>query len=169
MMDKLSIAFYIGKSREDSRLRFWDKVVCFFDGSKYSHAELVLKEFEDGTCLCASSSVRDGGIRYKRMALTPKHWDIVPIYGDRSCAMRWMNARKGRKYDWLGLIRTYFGWAPENQKRYFCSESVAAMLLLEDPASYGLKKLHRVALETLSRFDEIDGDRYDNLPISEVH
>lgn len=150
-MDKMKIAFYIGKSRENPRVRIWDRIVCFVDGSRYSHAELVLVEYADGTCLCASSSARDHGVRYKRMKLDPVHWDLVEIYGDLRHAHRWMNARTGRKYDWLGLIRTMFGWMPDDQKRYFCSESVAGMLGLEDPARYGLKKLFKAANTRLNQ------------------
>lgn len=168
-MDKLSIAFYIGKSRENPNLRFWDKLICFFDGSKFSHAELVLMNYADGTSLCASSSVRDGGIRFKRMKLTHEHWEIIPIYGDRGYATRWMTRREGKKYDFLGLIRTYFNWAPDNQKRYFCSEAVAGMLGLEDPASYGLRKLFKTANEHLNRLEDDFDLRFLELPVSEVH
>lgn len=167
-MDQLKIAFYIGKSRENPSLRFWDKVVCFFDGSKYSHAELVLREFDDGTCLCASSSVRDGGVRYKRMALHMEHWDLVNIYGDRAEAIRWMNRRQGRRYDWIGLIRTRFGWIPDNQLKYFCTESVASMLGLEDAASYGPKKLYHTAVSYLS-LPLLDALTDPELAITEAH
>jgi hypothetical protein len=149
-MDKLKIAFYIGKSRENPRIRLWDKFVCLVDGSRFSHAELVLEHYDDGSCLCASSSARDGGIRFKRMILTEQHWEVVDVFGDKDFAIRWMNRRAKRGYDWFGLVRTQIGWAPDNQTRYFCSEAVAEMLGLEDAASYGLKFLYKIAVKKLS-------------------
>ena len=150
-MDKLKIAFYIGKSRENPRVRLWDKFVCFVDGSVYSHAELVLQEFPDGTCLCASSSARDGGVRFKRIQLNPNHWVLVDIYGDKDYAERWMSDRLGRGYDWLGLARTKLRWTPDSQTRYFCTEAVAEMLGLEDAASYGPRLLFKVATTKLNK------------------
>jgi len=49
-----------------------NRLICWWTGSPYSHCELVI----NGTCY--SSSIRDGGVRGKTMALPSDKWDAVP-------------------------------------------------------------------------------------------
>lgn len=145
-MDTLHVAFYIGRTRENPKTRFFDRLVCLIDGSEYSHAELVVEYNPAGLSLCRSSSYRDGGVREKYINLQSGHWVVIQIQGNRGFANYWFQKSKGSKYDWLGLGRTVFKWFPNYRDRFFCTEAIANMLNLKDPASFGPRKLYNWCL-----------------------
>lgn len=125
---------------------------------EHSHNEVVFEPGDgvdhlmpDGTCApdaagalwCASSvaaerlpmfSVRRagnvGGVRFKRIALDPERWDVVPYRRDALAAASWFRMHEGSRYDWaliLGFLAWLLAWlAPERQDRFTCSEAAAA-------------------------------------------
>jgi hypothetical protein len=122
----MKIALYKGKrggfaGAFDAAVRWWTR-------GPYSHVELV---FSDG--MAASSSTRDGGVRFKRIDFKPEHWDFVEIDGDECNAADWFGERLGAGYDYFGLFG--FIWRPGSgvSRRWFCSEAVAAALGYRDP------------------------------------
>ena len=117
----MKLAFYKG------RTRLFDRAVQWWTRGPYSHVELV---FSDG--IAASSSVRDGGVRLKRIEWKPERWDFVDAIGDEGAARRWFEAHVGQRYDYLGLFG--FLWRPNGgaNRRWFCSEAVAAALGMTD-------------------------------------
>lgn len=133
----MKIAMYKGPARS-----VWHKIghafTCLWTGSEYSHCELVFDVRDSSSyTLCASSSGRDGGVRFKRINLASGHWDVYPIEGDEVAAARWFVDHVAAGYDWFGLL-----WfvlpikAFNNPKRYFCSEAMAASLGLEKPHKF---------------------------------
>lgn len=120
------LAFYKGAGTVGNALvRTWTR-------SRYSHCELVI----DG--MCYSSSVRDGGVRAKRIDLDSGHWDIVDLpWADKAAALEYWALTKSQPYDWWGLIgsqvlnrRSDWGGAA------FCSEWCAAALGIPSPEIY---------------------------------
>lgn len=121
----MQIAFYKG------RKRLFNIVTSWWLRGPYSHCELVLR-IEDGLALCASSSFMDGGVRTKRIALDPGHWDLVDVDGDSEAAWKWLRAHHGEQYDLLGLAGFVARVLGHDKARWVCSEAVAAMLGIPD-------------------------------------
>lgn len=125
MEHKVQIALYKGPPVNDIlhsishysvRLRTW---------SKYSHAELVI----DGWAY--SSSVRDKGVRRKKIDFNPERWDLIDIDPKRvnvdyalAFFLRWQDS----DYDWWNIIRYILPFVPQKQDQFVCFEFVAAML-----------------------------------------
>lgn len=137
----MKIAMYKGPPGD-----FWHKVghwaTCLWTRSKYSHCELVFGDAPvGGKHLCASSSARDGGVRFKRIDLASGRWDVFSLPGvdgfDEAHARQWFQDHAGLPYDHLALL-----WfvLPINQfnrsKRFFCSEAVAAALRMRKPHKF---------------------------------
>ncbi|GAB2472263.1 hypothetical protein GCM10027082_24730 [Comamonas humi] len=122
----------------------------------YSHSELVFEpgdgvghllpdgseaQGDDGSLWCASSVAAEplpafsprraghqGGVRFKRLALDPEHWDLVRLPGDPAAAALWFQQHAGALYDWQ-LIAGFVAWLiPGRSARWTCSEAVAAAL-----------------------------------------
>ncbi|SDM57475.1 hypothetical protein SAMN05428957_10898 [Oryzisolibacter propanilivorax] len=122
----------------------------------YSHNELVFEPGDgvdalmpDGTCAadaagalwCASSVAAEalpahsprragcgGGVRFKRIALDPGHWDMRRVACNPVLAAQWFKAHQGELYDWQ-LIAGFATWLmPHKASRWTCSEACAAAL-----------------------------------------
>ena len=62
----------------------FNALIRWWTGSQYSHCELVI----NGTC--CSSSIRDGGVRGKVMALPAHSWDVIDLpWADEHAAQQW--------------------------------------------------------------------------------
>lgn len=137
------VAFYKGRTRA------FDRAVQWWESGPYSHCELVLADTGNGAHLCASSSMMDGGVRVKEIALAPERWDLLPVpWANADKALDWLDLHDGCGYDYLGLAG--FVWRPYHGEaaRYWCSEAVAAMLGLDDPWRYGVNGLAGALLLT---------------------
>ena len=141
-------------------------VVCVATFSRFSHTELVFGEpDEKGESLCASSSLRDGGVRIKRIKLDPARWVVDPLHGlhprIEERAYGWFVEHEDEKYDLLGLAAVWlFTVAPwlravwrllQSAGRSFCSESIAAALGLWRPWTRSPGGLRRWAVKQLPR------------------
>ncbi len=121
----MRIAFYLGRYGN-----YYDKLITTTTFSRFSHCEIV---FSDGQC--ASSSIRDGGIRFKRLNLDD-HWEIFDLsYNnypvspfDESVARDWFNEHIGDKYDLRGAIGSLFHINLSSKDKKFCSEACATVL-----------------------------------------
>ena len=122
---KYEIAFY------KSKHRLFNRLVCYWLRGDYSHCELILARSAT-TATCASASYMDGGVRIKTMMLNPEHWDIVEVECPALPEI-WMHLHRGQGYDVLGLLG--FVWRRQigDQRKWFCSEAVAAMLGFPEP------------------------------------
>lgn len=118
----MQVAFYKSKHRPLNRLIAW------WLAGDYSHVELVLGQDQAGNSVCASSSMMDGGVRVKHMKMNPDHWDIVQVDGDEAAAWDWLRAHDGEPYDYFGFLGQVARFLGQQQARWLCHESVAAML-----------------------------------------
>ena len=115
----MKVAFYKGKTK------LFNKLVCWWTKSDYSHCELVL---DDG--LSWSSSFSDGGIRYKLIDYTkhPERWEFEEVGPMTPSIKARMDLHKGKKYDTLGLAGFVLGPVVDDKDKLFCSEAVADVM-----------------------------------------
>ena len=129
-MAHLRIAFY--KGTRPGFAGIYNRLVRWWTSSTYSHVELVLP-----TGRAWSASFADGGVRSKLIAFDPLHWDFIDLPGELVReAESWFEAHRGAKYDILGNVRFVLGPIRQGEKRWFCSEAVAAALGLPNPWRY---------------------------------
>ncbi len=127
------VAHYVGAHRGDTLLTRlgWAVVRLVQRGPwrRVTHVEAIHEVHDDGTVTIASSSLRDGGVRDKRVRLTPGHWLIVdvPQWSVRD-SLRLLAESRGMPYDWRGAAATVL---PLRQSRrgYFCTEWVGRPFL----------------------------------------
>ena len=136
------VAFY------KSRHRLFNRLVAWYLRGSYSHCELILAT-NGTTATCASASYMDGGVRIKTMHLDPAHWDIVSVESD-ALPETWLSAHKGESYDVLGLLGFVWRRQTGNQRKWFCSEAVAAMLGLREPWRFDPMTLWAAQAEMVS-------------------
>jgi hypothetical protein len=138
----MKIAFYKASGK------FFDKLIRWWTSSPYSHCELV---FSDGSWF--TSSIRDGGVRFKPLLPDYDAWDYIEVpvdTFDEERLRRWGLARLGKKYDWIGaFIGAAFSIPLEIPDRYFCSEICVEGLQYigkiysgTNPSSYTPQKLY---------------------------
>lgn len=102
-----------------------DKLIAFWTQGPFSHVELV---FSNGDCL--SSSVRDGGVRFKQIPLTEK-WIVIDLGGDdREAAIRdWATKEVGKKYYYWGTICVALGIPSQHSSgKWYCSELISYIM-----------------------------------------
>lgn len=119
----MRIALYKGKTR------LFDRLIQWWTRSEYSHCEIIFSENgSTGESYCASSSVLDGGIRFKWMVLNPAKWDIIEVEGNVERAFQWFAHRIGTPYDLRGILGCVLRCLPPTEGRWFCSSAIAAAL-----------------------------------------
>jgi len=137
----MQLALYrgpVGKPLDWRGLKAWGShlAICLRTLSRHSHAELCI----NGTCY--SASVRDHGVRSKRIDLASGRWDVYALPGaDEAAALAWFARHKGQHYDWPGIV----AWVlpvRQHAQRWTCFEAVGAMLGLPRP-----HRLHARALK----------------------
>ena len=141
-------------------------LVCVGTFSRYSHTELVFGEPNAaGYSLCATSSGRDHGVRFKAIRLDPARWTVDPLSGlhpdTEARAYAWFVENEGARYDHPGLLAVWlFTVAPflravwrliQLPNRRFCSESVAEALGLWRPWTRSPGALRRWVVKHLPR------------------
>ena len=135
------LALYKGR-RDGSGWRVWcarttDWLTRVLTRGQYSHCEIAMRlpeNDETGAAMydCYSASIRDGGVRWKRMPLPLAKWDLIALpdsVGERLHGL-WKETQ-GQGYDLPGAFGVVFG-LPENRRRWFCSEWVGAALGLSE-------------------------------------
>lgn len=126
----MKVAFY--KATRPGLQGLYSRAARFVDRGPYSHAELI---FSDG--MSASASYIDGGVRFKKIAYDPAHWDFVDVAGDEAAAMAWFIGHNGASYDLIGNLSFVFPLIPHSQRKWFCSEAIAAALGIPEPHRLG--------------------------------
>lgn len=115
------MAFYKGKGR------FFDKVVRWWTGGKYSHCELV---FSNDTYF--SADAWENEVRFKRMFPNPENWDFVALnltQKEELVVRAWCDSQEGKRYDYTGiLLSQVMPLHIEDPNRWFCSELCVAAL-----------------------------------------
>lgn len=103
--------------------------------SAYSHSEMVIGGLDArGRGQCFGASVRDGGVRDKRIDLGTGRWSLYPLPGaDEGLARARFAERDGEPYDWRGAARWVLPVVGQSARRSYCFELSAAMLGLPNP------------------------------------
>lgn len=145
----MKIAHYTGRHAADglSARLGWavTRAVQRGDYKRVTHVEAILAEHDDGTVTIASSSLRDGGVRAKRVRLTPGLWLIADVpQWPVDNAWQWLAQTDGRPYDVLGALATVFP-TRHDRRRYFCTEWVGAPFLAS-PQIFGPAQLAAITL-----------------------
>lgn len=124
----MQVAFYRGRKAENPKARLFDWLICWKTKGPFSHAELVTNMTDGGVGVCSSSSIRDGGVRTKIIALDNSRWLVLPVVGigseDREL-LRFMGRTSGAKYDFLGILGFLLPRRVQDGARWYCSEWVA--------------------------------------------
>lgn len=145
----MKIAHYIGDHAGDSltvRAGWWiTRKVQKGIYACTTHVEAIHEEHSDGSVTIASSSLRDGGVRTKRVVLNPMHWCIVDVLmWDVQQSIALMSHTHGAKYDLRGAIATAFIGSPQTG-RYFCNQWVG-FPYLQASATFGPHHFHAICL-----------------------
>lgn len=142
----LRLAFYTGTRPGIAGL--YNRFVRWWESGPCSHVELI---FSDD--VAASASMADGGVRFKRIAFDPDHWEIIDLghLFDEDDARQWFLSRVNEKagYDLLGQLHFLFAPIHGDKSRYWCSEAVAAALGMREPWRYG-PNLLKLVIEELT-------------------
>ena len=124
--------------------------------SIYSHSEAVIlgKGY--------SSSERDGGVRKKDINFRDGKWDYIPVPWVKAADVLGLyNRTDGDDYDFWGL-RLFLGIdAPEDEKKWWCSEWVATAFQMPD-TRISPGELHKVAQERYFGWMAAQGAGYDS-------
>lgn len=121
----MKIAFYIAKHGN-----FYDKIISFFTWSIYSHCEIIFDSVSP--TYCASSSIRDGGIRFTNINFGD-HWHVFELNTDKqeSGVIAWFKENDTDVYDLTGAIASLFGVDLTSDNKKFCSQACAIVLGLD--------------------------------------
>ena len=141
----MKLAMYKGPP-DDTWHKIGHEATCLWTFSEYSHCELVFDKVNSkGHSLCASSSSRDNGVRFKYIDLNSGKWDVYELDvtpEQITYAYQWFIINQGKLYDHLGLV-----WfvLPINQfndpQKFVCSEALAAALQFNKPHKYHPQKV----------------------------
>lgn len=122
----MKVAHYIGAHRGDTlsvRLG-WAAVRAVQRGPwrRVTHVEAIHEVHDDGTCTIASSSLRDGGVRAKRVRLTRGNWLIADVpQWDVAASIELLRRTRGQRYDWRGAAATVLPLR-QSTEEWFCTE-----------------------------------------------
>ena len=109
--------------------------------SIYSHCEL---QFSNGKA--ASSSYKDGGVRFKDIEFDPERWDYIELPDEifEAKAWQWFKDHEGQGYDLIGDLHFVISVVGDAKKKWFCSEAIAASLGIPNAARFDPGTLYQV-------------------------
>lgn len=94
-----------------------------------THTEAIHAQHTDGSVTIASASLRDGGVRDKRVTLNPAHWIITDVpQWDIGQSVLLLERTRGWPYDLRGALATVLPGRPSD-KAYFCNRWVGQPFL----------------------------------------
>lgn len=119
------LALYKGKGKVGNALiRWWTRSI-------YSHCELVVGE------LSYSSSLRDGGVRVKRIDFDSDHWDFIDLpWVSAAQVIAYAEKTRNEPYGWRDLIWRQIFNRPGDSYGHFCAEWCGAAMGLPNPQSF---------------------------------
>ncbi len=119
----MSVQLAMYKAKGD----IFNALIRWWTGSIYSHCELVI----NGACY--SSSIRDGGVRGKTMALPSDKWDLIQLpWAESHMVYDWFVEHQSDKYGWFDLIASQLLGMRRDYRGVFCSEACAKALGLHN-------------------------------------
>ena len=160
----MKCALYVGDHVADGWLtRLGWRLTRLFQKGRYghvTHVEAIHTEHDDGTVTIASASVRDGGVRSKRVTLNHEHWWIVDVpLWDVAKSIALLAETNGLDYDWRGAIATVF-LGSQDSDRWFCNEHVSHPFL-KCSANFSPSQFAAIAL-SLGR--DVTGEFFEGRP-----
>lgn len=92
--------------------------------SHITHTEAIHDQHSDGSVTIASASLRDGGVRSKRVTLNPSNWIITDVWQwDVAQSVLLLERTRGWPYDLRGALATVLPGRPSDAA-YFCNRWV---------------------------------------------
>ena len=134
MEDVTYIAFYKATGT-------WiDRLICWWTKGPFSHCELVVNG------LSMTSSMRDGGVRGKRIDFSETSWTLIPVkWADTSFIQAYFMITLGEEYSVRSLILDQIiNSQTTDEKASFCSEWCATALQIPSPCIYSPNTLHKL-------------------------
>jgi len=151
-----------------------NRVIRFRLKGVYSHSEIVFEPSdnvgawmpdsscepdENGALWCVSSVAGErlpawsdrrpgalGGVRFKRIAMDPAKWDLVPVQADPLKAASLAGLIEGAMYDWQQVLG-YVSWLiPHKDDRWSCAEVCAYLMGMPDAWRFDPCVLHATTL-----------------------
>lgn len=146
----MKIALYVGAHKADSlSTRLIWQMIRFVQKGPYdrvTHVEAIHEEHDDGTVTIASASLRDGGVRSKRVKLAHKSWFVVDVpQWDVRDSKVWFARHHGAAYDSRGALATVLPGSSQRD-RWFCNEAVGASVGLLAPETFGPHQFAALAI-----------------------
>lgn len=128
-MHNIYLALYKGTAKRAAH-RLADSLIRLTTGGQYSHCEIAVERltfasgerYPDMFYDCYSASLRDGGVRCKRIDVSDVNkWDLIPLDISEEQVLRYFEQTKSASYDLVGAIGVALG-IKHSKSRYFCSE-----------------------------------------------
>jgi hypothetical protein len=142
---RIYLAGYVGRGT------LIDRTIRAVSQSRFSHTELVRasrmpKVGEQHDCI--SSSLRDDGVREKRIAFDPGKWEFHEVPWAPPGAWERAGERLGLPYDLPGIMFSHVArFARHRETAWFCSEICADAIGLGDAFRYSPGTLMRAVAE----------------------
>lgn len=153
---KIQLAFYKGPPQHDDLVHVvTHNAIKIRTWSKYSHAELVI----DGWAY--SSSVRDKGVRRKKIDFNNGKWDVIELDPSRiniNYAMEFFLLYEGSEYDWWNIARYVLPFVKQEEGKFICFEFIGAMLNFAGYYRLDADDLMQWALNNQLKQEVIDDD-----------
>lgn len=135
-----AIMFYHGTKSVNSDAKLFDRLICWWTKSPYSHTESVVgySDYSDierihlagGSLYCWSASLNEGKVRPTLIYPTKEKWTCVVLEGyDKASIRTYWESVKGSRYDYPGVLGFVFKFIKQVTKWIYCSEGVAAALI----------------------------------------
>lgn len=145
----MKLAHYIGDHAADTTLvRLGWRLTRLAQKGPYgivTHVEAIHEEHADGSVSIASASLRDKGVRPKKVTLDPDHWWVVDVpLWDVQRSIDFLDLTIGLPYDYRGALATMLPGS-QDSARWFCNEWVAAPFI-KAPGSFSPSQFAAITL-----------------------
>lgn len=124
--------------------KYTNVVTAYLTGGEYTHAELVFSDGLVGSAWFDEPGLKNGVHLQKAKGYDPKLWELVPIRGDEPQARNWFEEHVGQDYSLIGAIGNVIRPLRGSERKFFCSQTVAAALGWKDPWRFDPNLLHCV-------------------------
>ena len=135
LSNKIRIAFYKGPVNWRTRIVMW------WTGSEYTHAELVLPS-GDSLGICPDDA---GTARLRKINFRDDHWDFIEIDITKRQLhdiINFFTETHGCRYDWIGMILSHlFPFYLKRDNKWYCSQWIACALTISNVMSFMYNKI----------------------------
>lgn len=116
--------------------RYTGAITAWWTGGRYTHSELVFSDGVTGSAWFDQPGLKDGVHLVKRTKYDPDLWDLVPVRGDEVRARQWFEDNLDNGYNLIGAFGNVLRPLRGDERKFFCSQAVAAALGWKDPWRY---------------------------------